>query len=44
VSGDLLLTGATGYVGMELLARSLERSERRVTLLQSPASSVPSLT
>lgn len=28
--GDVLLTGATGFVGMELLARYLERSDRRV--------------
>lgn len=28
--GDLVLTGATGFVGMELLGRYLERSERRV--------------
>jgi thioester reductase-like protein len=26
--GTVLLTGATGFVGMELLARYLERSER----------------
>jgi long-chain acyl-CoA synthetase len=30
VSGDLLLTGATGFVGMELLGRYLERSDRRI--------------
>src|SRR5436305_5328677 len=27
---DLLLTGATGFVGMELLGRYLERSDRRI--------------
>ena len=32
-SGDVLLTGATGFVGMELLARYLERSQRRVITL-----------
>jgi len=32
-SGDVLLTGATGFVGMELLARYLERSDRRVIAL-----------
>jgi thioester reductase-like protein len=32
-SGDVLLTGATGFVGMELLARYLERSDRRVVAL-----------
>ena len=31
--GDVLLTGATGFVGMEVLARYLERSERRVVAL-----------
>ncbi len=31
--GPILLTGATGFVGMELLARYLERSERRVIAL-----------
>jgi thioester reductase-like protein len=33
MSGDVLLTGATGFVGMELLARYLERSHRRVITL-----------
>jgi thioester reductase-like protein len=33
ISGDVLLTGATGFVGMELLARYLERSQRRVITL-----------
>jgi len=33
VSGALLLTGATGFVGMELLLRYLERTERRVFVL-----------
>ena len=28
--GAVLLTGATGFVGMELLARYLERTERPV--------------
>jgi len=32
-SGDVLLTGATGFVGMELLARYLERTDRRVYAL-----------
>jgi thioester reductase-like protein len=32
-SGDVLLTGATGFVGMEVLARYLERSDRRVVAL-----------
>lgn len=32
-SGSVLLTGATGFVGMELLARFLERSDRRVFAL-----------
>jgi thioester reductase-like protein len=31
--GDVLLTGTTGFVGMELLARYLERSQRRVVTL-----------
>jgi thioester reductase-like protein len=31
--GDVLLTGATGFVGMELLARYLERSDRSVIAL-----------
>ncbi len=31
--GDVLLTGATGFVGMELLARYLERGERDVVTL-----------
>jgi thioester reductase-like protein len=31
--GAVLLTGATGFVGMELLERYLERGERRVVLL-----------
>jgi long-chain acyl-CoA synthetase len=30
VSGELLLTGATGFVGMEVLGRYLERSDRRI--------------
>jgi thioester reductase-like protein len=32
-AGGVLLTGATGFVGMELLARYLERSDRRVYAL-----------
>jgi long-chain acyl-CoA synthetase len=31
--GEVLITGATGFVGMEVLARYLERSERPVTAL-----------
>jgi thioester reductase-like protein len=35
-SGDILLTGATGFVGMELLARYLQRGDRNViTLVRS---------
>ncbi len=33
MSGDLLLTGATGFVGMEVLGRYLERSDRRIVAL-----------
>jgi long-chain acyl-CoA synthetase len=37
MSGDLLLTGATGFVGMELLGRYLERSDRRIiTPIRAP--------
>jgi thioester reductase-like protein len=32
-NGEVLLTGATGFVGMELLARYLERSDRKVVAL-----------
>jgi thioester reductase-like protein len=32
-SGDILLTGATGFVGMELLARYLERGDRDIVTL-----------
>jgi thioester reductase-like protein len=32
-TGDVLITGATGFVGMEVLARYLERSDRRVVAL-----------
>ncbi|HEY3729426.1 MAG TPA: SDR family oxidoreductase [Solirubrobacteraceae bacterium] len=32
-SGEVLLTGATGFVGMELLARYLERGERKIVAL-----------
>jgi thioester reductase-like protein len=35
---DVLLTGATGFVGMELLARYLERSDRRIVALVRAAS------
>jgi thioester reductase-like protein len=36
--GTVLLTGATGFVGMELLARFLERTDRRVvTLVRAPS-------
>ena len=31
--GGVLLTGATGFVGMEVLARYLERSDRQITCL-----------
>ena len=31
--GTVLLTGATGFVGMELMARYLERSDRRIVTL-----------
>jgi long-chain acyl-CoA synthetase len=31
--GEILLTGATGFVGMELLARYLERTDRRIVTL-----------
>lgn len=31
--GEVLLTGATGFVGMELLARYLERTDRRIVTL-----------
>jgi thioester reductase-like protein len=33
MSGDLLLTGSTGFVGMEILARALERTDRSVVAL-----------
>jgi thioester reductase-like protein len=36
--GDVLLTGATGFIGMEVLARYLERSNRRVITLLRAAS------
>ena len=32
-AGEVLLTGGTGFVGMEVLARYLERSDRRVVAL-----------
>ena len=32
-ANDILLTGATGFVGMELLQRYLERSERSIVTL-----------
>jgi thioester reductase-like protein len=31
--GEVLLTGATGFVGMELLARFLERSDRKIVTM-----------
>ena len=31
--GDVLLTGATGFVGMEVLERYVERSDRRIVTL-----------
>ncbi len=31
--GAVLLTGATGFVGMELMARYLERTERPIVAL-----------
>ena len=31
--GAVLLTGATGFVGMEVLARYIERTEREVYVL-----------
>ena len=31
--GDVLLTGTTGFVGMELLARYLQRSDRGIVAL-----------
>jgi long-chain acyl-CoA synthetase len=36
--GEVLLTGATGFVGMELLARYLERSQRPIVTLVRAAS------
>jgi thioester reductase-like protein len=33
LNGELLLTGSTGFVGMELLARTLERTDRPVIAL-----------
>jgi thioester reductase-like protein len=37
VTGSVLITGATGFVGMEVLARYLERSDRHVvTLVRAP--------
>jgi thioester reductase-like protein len=38
MSGGVLLTGATGFVGMELLARYLERTDRRIYALVRGAS------
>jgi thioester reductase-like protein len=37
-SDGVLLTGATGFVGMELLARYLEHTDRRVYVLVRGAS------
>jgi long-chain acyl-CoA synthetase len=39
VDGGVLLTGATGFLGMELLVRFLERTERRVYALVRGAGS-----
>ncbi|HET8978277.1 MAG TPA: SDR family oxidoreductase [Solirubrobacteraceae bacterium] len=37
-TGDVLLTGTTGFIGMELLARYLERSDRGiVALVRAPS-------
>jgi thioester reductase-like protein len=36
--GSVLLTGATGFIGMEVLARFLERGERRIAVLVRAAS------
>ena len=33
MSGGVLLTGATGFVGMELLCRYLERDDRHIYAL-----------
>ena len=33
VKGSVLITGATGFVGMEVLARYLERSDRHLYAL-----------
>src|SRR5687767_12671793 len=36
--GDVLLTGATGFLGMELMARLLEDGDRRVwALVRAPS-------
>ena len=36
--GDVLITGATGFLGMELMARLLEDGDRRVwALVRAPA-------
>jgi thioester reductase-like protein len=35
--GDVLITGATGFLGMELMARLLEGGDRRVwALVRAP--------
>jgi nucleoside-diphosphate-sugar epimerase len=39
--GPLLLTGATGFLGMELLARCLERTDRTVYALVSVSFTLP---
>jgi thioester reductase-like protein len=37
VSGSVLITGATGFVGMEVLARYLERTDKRIfALVRAP--------
>jgi thioester reductase-like protein len=36
--GDVLITGATGFLGMELMARLLEGGDRRVwALVRAPS-------
>ena len=39
MSGRVLLTGATGFLGMEVLARLLERTDREVLCLIRAADS-----
>ena len=40
----LLITGATGFIGMEILARYLERSERQIAVLVRAAGGTPAVT